>query len=190
MKMKKNVLLSSIMLLGVIVFAQNNLHDGKVVGIVDLGNQEVVIVNDENTGCSHKSSVHDKGFFQLEENVQIDFDNNGNNAKIIKPSLPEQVYLNKKCNGVDNSNNGVIRNAVIVHGTFVKYENGKPYYSIAEENDKVVEVIVQGSHELFIKDDVIGGPLEKPEVKCIPFEENGKKFVKYIVSNTSTKDTL
>ncbi len=78
------------------VFAQNILHDAKIIGSVDVGNKQITSVLDETTGCSHKSTLHTKNLFVAGESVKIDIkDGNGNESEIIKPNLPEVVFIDK-----------------------------------------------------------------------------------------------
>ncbi len=79
-------------------FSQTNLHDAKILGSISIGNQEITSVLDETTGCNHKSTLHTKNLFIVGENVKLDIKENGNQSKIIKPNLPEIVFVDK-CNG-------------------------------------------------------------------------------------------
>lgn len=79
-------------------FSQNNeIHNAKVIGSFELGNQEVTTIYDETTQCQRKTSPHSKNLFIPNENVQIKISDNKNVAEVLKPSLPESVYTNKKC---------------------------------------------------------------------------------------------
>ena len=49
------------------------------------------------TGCMHKSNLHTKNLFIAGENVSIDMTND----EIIKPNLPERVFVDK-CNNNPN----------------------------------------------------------------------------------------
>ncbi|PCJ22834.1 MAG: hypothetical protein COA97_12900 [Flavobacteriales bacterium] len=80
------------------VFAQNNLHDAKILGSISIGNKEITSVLDETTGCTHKSNLHAKNLFVVGESVKLDMESNPNQPKIIKPNLPEVVFVDK-CKG-------------------------------------------------------------------------------------------
>jgi hypothetical protein len=99
-KLKMSIIIAA-MVIGVSfnTNAQNTLHEAKVVGSFDLGNKEVTAIQDEVTGCVHKSEPHTKGLFQPNDNVKLDFGGNNQMAEIIKLTLPEQVYADRKCNG-------------------------------------------------------------------------------------------
>lgn len=89
--------------MGVMTFAQNTLHTAKILGSYNLGNLEVTTVKDEVTGCVHKSSLHIQGLFQPNENVKLEFAGNKQMVEIIKPTITEKVYVNRKCNGSTGS---------------------------------------------------------------------------------------
>lgn len=82
------------------VFAQGNLHEAKIIGSVTIGNKEVTSILDEFTGCSHKSTLHTKNLFVAGEQVKIDM----NKMKVIKPNLPENVFVDR-CKDGDNKDN-------------------------------------------------------------------------------------
>lgn len=75
--------------------AQNNLHNAKIQGSITIGNQEMTSVLDETTGCVHKSTLHTKNLFVVGESIKLDIKNNNQQSKIIKPNLPENVFVDK-----------------------------------------------------------------------------------------------
>ena len=108
--------------------AQNTLHDAKVVGSFDLGNKEVTAIQDEVTGCTHKSEPHTKGLFQPNDNVKLDFGKNKQMAEIIKPMLPEPVFANRKCGELNDVQNpydyvGIFHNLIVNSVIDNSYDN-------------------------------------------------------------------
>jgi hypothetical protein len=73
------------------------VHNAKVVGKFDVGNQQVTIFYDEESICFRKSTLHTPNIFVYNEFVLIYFDNNKSYAEIYKPSLLEVVNVNKIC---------------------------------------------------------------------------------------------
>jgi len=122
------------------VFAQNNLHDGKIIGTVNIGNKQISSVLDEITGCSHKSSLHTKNLFVAGENVKIDI-KDGNDSEIIKPNLPEVVYIDK-CNSGNPQNdkspysadNYMDRYGIIVREAIIETNKLNKEYNINNQN--------------------------------------------------------
>lgn len=98
--MKKTISILVLSISTSFVFAQNaTTHSGKIIGSFDLGSKEVTTILDETTGCTRKSTPHTKGIFIPNETVQLIIKENKQLAEVVKPSLPEQVYANKKCQG-------------------------------------------------------------------------------------------
>lgn len=81
------------------LFSQTTiLHQARVLGSVPIGNnKEVTSIIDEITNCSHKSLLHSKGLFVVGEMVSLEFSDADKLPKIIKPNLPEVIFVDK-CN--------------------------------------------------------------------------------------------
>lgn len=94
--MKKLINSFFVTFLATATFAQE-IHDAKIIGSFELGNNEITTIYDEVTGCERKTSPHSKNLFTPNENVQIKISENRQMAEVIKPTLPEQVYTNKNC---------------------------------------------------------------------------------------------
>ena len=105
--MKKLIYSLFVVLSSTTSFAQNEeLHNAKIIGSYELGTQEITTIFDEVTGCERKTSPHSKDLFIPNETVQIKISGNKQMAEVIKQSLPEQVFTNKKCGfSVSNAQN-------------------------------------------------------------------------------------
>ncbi|MDT8413521.1 MAG: bacteriocin fulvocin C-related protein [Vicingaceae bacterium] len=91
----KKILILILIILSFRAFAQNDLDDAKIIGSITIGNKEVTSVLNETTGCSHKSNLHTKNLFVVGESVKLDMKSNPNQPRIVKPNLPEVVYVDK-----------------------------------------------------------------------------------------------
>jgi hypothetical protein len=105
--MKKTISILVLSISTSFVLAQNSqsaetIHSGKVIGSFEFGSKEVTTILDESTGCVRKSTPHTKSLFTPNETVEIVLKENKQLAEVRKPSLPEQVFANKKCE--DNVN--------------------------------------------------------------------------------------
>ena len=69
-----------------------------------IGKQEVTTIEDKLTGCIHKSELHAKDLFQQNESIKLNFNSDLQMGEIIKPNLPEVVYVNRKCGTLSPKN--------------------------------------------------------------------------------------
>lgn len=94
----KKILVSIALLAAIGVYAQGNggnqsiAHNGKVTGIIPLGNQEIVTVLDEETEIIYKSEPTNINEFSLNENVQLICEDNLKKAEIVKQNLTNRVF--------------------------------------------------------------------------------------------------
>ncbi len=77
--------------------AQTITKNVKVLGSFDYGQKEITSFLEEPTGCIRKSNPHDKGLFVVNETVQIEIQENKQQAEVIKPNLIERVFVDKNC---------------------------------------------------------------------------------------------
>ena len=86
------------------LFAQDYEKEGKVLGSIEIGNQEVTSIIVESTGCIRKTNVHMKGLFSMDEIVHLRETNNKKQYEVTKPNLSKNVYTDKECIGNVNNN--------------------------------------------------------------------------------------
>jgi hypothetical protein len=96
----KKLIYTTILCLAIsFAFSQNNktINNGRIIGSLDLGSQEVTTILDESTSCIRKSSPHTKGLFVPDEKVELIIKENQQLVEVIKESLIERVYASKEC---------------------------------------------------------------------------------------------
>lgn len=159
--MKKLINSLFVAVLTTVSFAQNEeVHDAKIIGSFEIGNKEVTTIHDEVTGCNRKTSPHSKNLFTPNEDVQIKISDNKQMAEVIKLSLPEQVFTNKRCQTgeelspeqisflvtLNNELDDIINNNVIYNYSLIT----NPFEQFGADNRLVIEEIYNSkSNKLF-----------------------------------------
>lgn len=101
----------------------DEMHLGTVTGIMSVGEKEYIFVSDNETGCSHKSDVHPKGYFTANESVYLDFSSDKQMIPIVKENLRDRVYANRNC----------ARNAAEVN----------PYEWVGVQHNELLDLVAQ-----------------------------------------------
>jgi len=101
--MKQKLLLIISLFVSSMIYGQVEMREGEVMGNIAIGNKEVTAILDKSTGCVHKTDLHKKGMFLDHEQVQIKEGTNNSRDEIIKPEMPERVFINEGCGNSDYS---------------------------------------------------------------------------------------
>lgn len=81
------------------VNAQTIFREGKVLGSISINGKEFSSILDKSTGCVYRTSLHNKGLFQVHESIKIKHQLESTRDEIIKSTLSEKVYIvTTKCN--------------------------------------------------------------------------------------------
>ena len=97
--MKKTKLFFTIATLFTFFVAHSqNMHNAKVMGIITIGQKDVAIINDLETGEVFKTVSYNQGLLITDEDIQLDFPNpeSENKAKIVKANLSKIIFCFKE----------------------------------------------------------------------------------------------
>jgi hypothetical protein len=110
-----------LLLISINLIAQENIHESKIISVFNLGQKEFVILADLVNEDIYKSSVCDKGTFNIDEIVQLKIINN-NKGELIKSNINKNIYCFKQNPSFECVENNFCLKKINNNILIVKYE--------------------------------------------------------------------